>query len=296
MPRALLLINPNSRNGDSNIETALDVLRAGGIELVSPPPLNKGDVARLIAERGAGCDLVIVGGGDGTLNHAVEGILRLGCPLGVLPLGTANDLARTIGLPTDLSDCARVIVEGRTRRVDLGRANDKHFFNIASLGVSAEVARELDRDLKARFGVLGYALVLWRVVARRRVIRADLRYEGRRLRVRAIQISIGNGRFYGGGMAIAADAGIDDGILDLVVVRPQSFWQLVARALIFRWGRHDLNDRVHHVRGRRIELRTRAPLPVNTDGEVTTETPVTFEVMPGAIEVFVPGRAAADPL
>ena len=232
--------------------------------------------------------MVIVGGGDGTLNGAIEGVLRLGKPLGVLPLGTANDLARTLDLPTDLEECAHVITRGKTRKVDLGHVNGKHFFNVASLGVSSDVARELDQDLKSRFGVFGYALSLWRAVAKRRSIKARLRYEGRLVSRRVIQISVGNGRFYGGGMTIAADARIDAGTLDLVTVTPQSIWQLIYRLPIFRWGHHSLNDNVQHVKIKEIELSTKKSLPINTDGEVTARTPATFRSIPQAIEIFVP--------
>lgn len=288
MSRALLLINPNSRSGRGDIEPALDILRRSGIELILPVSDTYDDIERLIVEQGGEADFVIVGGGDGTLNSVVEGLLRLGRPFGILPLGTANDLARTLNLPTDLEGCARLIVQGRTRKIDLGRANEKHFFNVASLGVSSDVARELHRDLKARFGILGYALSLWRAIARRRVIKADITCDGRPLRVRAIQISIGNGQFYGGGMMIAADARIDDGTLDLVMVTQQTMWQLIRRLLIFRWGRHDLNQNVRHIRSKEIDLVTRRSLPINTDGDVTTRTPAAFRLIPEAIEVFVP--------
>ena len=287
MKRALLLINPNSRNGRSDIETAIDILRDGGIELVKPTSDKDCDFERGIAEQGQDCDFVIVGGGDGTLSGAIQGLLRLGRPFGILPLGTANDLARTLELPDNPEDCARVIVEGKTRRIDLGRANDRHFFNVASLGVSSDVARGLDRDLKARYGVFGYAVSLWRAVAKRRVIKADIVCDGQASKVRAIQISIGNGRFYGGGMVIAADASIDDGTLDLIIVAPQTIWQLIRRLPVFRWGHHDLNKTVCHIRSQEIDLKTRSSLPINTDGEVTTETPATFRLLPKALEVFV---------
>jgi diacylglycerol kinase family enzyme len=125
-------------------------------------------------------------------------------------------------------------------------------------------------------------------VARRRVIRAEVTLDGRALKTRAIQISVGNGRFYGGGMAIAADARIDDGTLDLVLVTPQTMWQLISRLPLFRWGRHDLNDNVQHLQSSAIDLSTTTPLPINTDGEMTTRTPVAFRLVPQAIEVFVP--------
>ena len=294
MSKALLLINPRSRNGRSDIEAAFDVLRQGGIDLAKPADDGDGDFGRVIVEQGQDCDFVIIGGGDGTLNGAVEGLVKLDRPFGILPLGTANDLARTLELSDDPVDCARVIVAGATRKIDLGRANDKHFFNVASLGISSDVARLLDRDLKARYGVFGYAVSLWRAVARRRVIKAKVTCDRRSSTVRVIQISIGNGRFYGGGMAIAADARIDDGMLDVVLVAPQTLWALISRLPVLRWGRHDLNQTVRHFRCRQVGLEMRVSLPINTDGEVAAETPATFQIIPGALDVFAPRPAFED--
>ena len=286
MQRALLLINPNSRNGRTDIEPALDVLRDGGLELSVPE--TGYDFNKAIAEAPDDIDRVIVGGGDGTLNAVVDSLLAFDRPIGILPLGTANDLARTLGLPADLQACAALIVEGRTRRIDLGEVNGKHFFNVASLGISTEAARALNRELKARLGIFGYAISLWRAAAKRRVIKGNLHIDHERHDLRAVQISIGNGRYYGGGMTIAADADIDDGMLDLVTVAPQPLFPWIHRLLVFRWGRHDLNEGIDHHRAKEIRLDTRVELPINTDGEITTTTPARFRVLSKAIDVFAP--------
>lgn len=285
MPRALLLINPNSRLGQSDLQPALDVLRTGGLDLIIPP---NDDSTETILKAAQDVELVVVGGGDGTLNHFVDALVKADRPIGILPLGTANDLARTLDLPADLLACAEVIIRGTTRRIDLGEVNGKLFFNVASLGISTEVTRNLNSDLKARLGVFGYAVSLWRAAARRRVIRGQLHVDGRRQNLRAIQISVGNGRYYGGGMTISADADIDDGMLDLVVVPPQPLFPWVHRLLLFRWGRHDLNRTIHHHRVRDIDLDTSDELPINTDGEMTTCTPARFSTLPKALDIFVP--------
>ena len=286
MPRALILTNPNSRNGQADLSAALETLRRGGIEPVMPP--SDCEVTEAIARVADDIDLLIVGGGDGTLHTVINARSNFDLPLGILPLGTANDLARTIGLPMDPQACAQVIVDGRKRRIDLGEINGRYFFNVASLGISTEVTRILNRDLKARFGVFGYLISLWRAAAKRRVIKADLRFEGRRHRCRAIQVSVGNGRHYGGGMTIAADADIDDGMLDVVVVAPQSLFPRVHHLLLFRLGRHELNRDIRHYRVTEIELDTGIALPITTDGELTTSTPARFRVLPKALDVFVP--------
>ena len=141
---------------------------AGGVRLLDERPPEVERLGAWIVEHRREVDLVIIGGGDGTLNAAADALIETGLPLGILPLGTANDLARTLGIPADLVAAGQVIAAGRTHRIDLGRVNGKHFFNVASLGLSVQVARELDADLKRRWGVLGYAFIVWRAIRGRR--------------------------------------------------------------------------------------------------------------------------------
>ncbi len=157
MPRrALLIVNEKSRNGAANLEASRERLKAYGIEPIYRACERREDLSRLIVEQGKEVDLVVIGGGDGTINAAAEGVIEEGLPLGILPLGTANDLASTLGVPPDLDAAARIIAAGRTRRIDLGLVNGQPFFNVASLGLSAELAQELTSDTKRRFGRLSY--------------------------------------------------------------------------------------------------------------------------------------------
>jgi diacylglycerol kinase (ATP) len=284
---ALVLINRKSRQGDADLRPALDLLLEAGLDVVEVSSDDHSRLRQAIDEHRGVLDRVVVGGGDGTLNALADALVEMRVPVGVLPLGTANDLARTLGLPSDLAAAAAVIARGRTRRIDLGCINGKHFFNVASLGLSTQVARALTPETKRRWGVLGYPLALWRAIHKRRSFRAEIRCDQERRRLRSIQIWIGNGRYFGGGVTIAADARIDDGMLDLVSVTPRRFWQLMLSAPRLLWGRHQ-DQRLRHWRGTEVEVRTRRPMPINTDGEVTTQTPAQVRVVPGAISVYVP--------
>ena len=294
---ALLFTNAASRQGDTDLAPAVAALDAGGVRVLDRRPPRLEQFGGWLAEHRGEVDLVIVGGGDGTLNGAAEALVQSGLPLGILPLGTANDLARTLGIPADPVAASQVIAAGHTHRIDLGRVNGKFFFNVASLGLSVEVARQLDAEVKRRWGVLGYPLILRRVIRGHRSFSARIRCDEARLRVRALQISVGNGRHYGGGMTIAANARIDDGALDLVVIAPQTLWQLIANLPVLRWGWHGRAARIRHWRCREIDICTDRPIAINTDGEVTTSTPAAITVVPGAIAVFVPrpsGQGIAD--
>ncbi|HEV2557168.1 MAG TPA: lipid kinase [Microvirga sp.] len=288
MPRALLIVNAKSRNGATHLKQAVAALEANGIEPVHRDCGTRDELAPLIAREGRDVDLVAVGGGDGTLNAAALGVLDIGRPLGVLPMGTANDLARTLGIPPDLDAAARIIAGGRTRSIDLGLVNGEPFFNVASIGLSAELAQNLTRDIKRRWGRFGYGLVALQVLSRARPFSAIISSSEGTVRVRTLQIAVGNGRYYGGGNAVEASAAIDDQHLDLYSLEVKRAWKLALMARSFRYGEHGAWEEVRAVRAREFEVRTRRPRPINCDGEIVTYTPARFTIRPGAVTVFAP--------
>lgn len=287
-PRTLVVVNRRSREGNSDLSAALEYLQQRGLELIEAYPERPQQVAALIERHRGRIDRVVVGGGDGTLNAAAPGIVACGLPVGVLPLGTANDLARTLGIPTRLPEAAEVIADGHLRRIDLGVVNGHYFFNAAHIGLGVGVTLHLSHAVKRRWGALGYLHGLYHAFRENRAFRARVVCDGTAQRVRSIEIAIGNGRHYGGGMTIAEDASIDDHLLHLYSIRPQSLWRLLRLAPALRSGRYADRSEVLIMRGRRIEVRTRARMPIDTDGEVSTHTPARFELRPGALAVYAP--------
>jgi YegS/Rv2252/BmrU family lipid kinase len=294
--RALLVVNTRSRGGEAAAEAAARHLEGAGFELRREECLDAEALRATIRRLAGSLDLVVLGGGDGTMNAAAPALRETGLPLGVLPLGTANDLARTLGIPLELEGAARVIADGHLRRIDLGEVNGRPFFNVASIGLSVEVTRELTRETKRRWGRLGYAIATCRALWRLRPFSAEIRHGGRADRVRAIQIAVGNGRHYGGGMTVEEEARIDDGRLDLYSIEFAQLWRLLLIYPAFRAGRHGLWREVRTASCTEVEIRTRRPRPVNTDGELVTTTPASFAVRRGALAVLVPkpGTAEAD--
>ncbi|WP_222182836.1 lipid kinase [Geminicoccus harenae] len=295
--RVLLLVNPNSRRGALYLDQLLDLFASLGVEVVHPGGAGKPDAPKVIREHAGRIDMVVVGGGDGSVHAALPGLLETGLPLLVVPLGTANDLARALDLPTDPLEAARLVVDGSLRRIDAGRVNGVPFVNVANMGISVDIARSLNGDLKRRFGVLAYAIATWRAVARPRRFRAAIRLPGETLQVRSIQLAVGAGRNYGGGMVINEDARIDDGLLWLYSIAPRSFWQLVKDAFALRAGRHRDAERVTTRSAPWFEIHTRRPRTVTADGEMVTRTPIRLEILPQALRVVVPpdvGTGAAQ--
>jgi diacylglycerol kinase (ATP) len=285
--RALLLVNDKSRRGGECAPELLGRLQGAGIELVRVE-CGKLDLTREIVSRAANADMVVVGGGDGTLNSAAPGLMASRLPLGIVPLGTANDLARTLGIPPEPERAIEIILGGRTKRIDVGQVDGHPFFNVASLGLSVELARVLTRDVKRRFGRLGYGLAALRVLFRARPFYATIVSGSESARVATLQIAVGNGRHYGSGNTVNVDACIDDQRLDLYSLEFRRAWKLALMARSFRSGEHGAWEEVRVMCGQAFEIRTRRPRPINADGEIVAQTPAQFTIAPQAVTVFVP--------
>jgi diacylglycerol kinase (ATP) len=297
--RALVIFNKSSRNAAEQMEAAIERLDSSpDLAVTVADCADKAKLPDIIVERRNDCDLVVLGGGDGTMNAAARGLIKAQVPLGILPLGTANDLARTLGIPEDLEGATQIIIDGRCRLIDLGEVNGAPFFNVASIGLSADLAAELTSDMKKRFGKIGYALAAISVLMRASPFRATIEANGRKARALTLQIAVGNGLFYGGGMAIERGAKIDDATLDLYSLEMRRAWKLALMARAFRYGEHGAWREVRVEHAQAFRIRTRRRHPINADGEIVSYTPADFRILPKAIEVLTaetaPGITGAD--
>lgn len=289
--RVLALVNRKSRNGDDALHRIGYALDAVGVRCDVDAPDSPEAMCKAILEQAEDDDCIVVAGGDGTIRTALGAVIERGLPLGIVPLGTANDLARTLGIPASVDEACRVIAGGHTSRIDVGRANDAWFLNAASFGLSEAVTQRLSGEVKRRWGILGYPICVLDALRATRSFRIAITCDGERHEFRSIQCVIGNGRHYGGGATLAADAAIDDGWLDVYSLDPQGFSGLAALALPLLFGRYQRLDQVRNFRCRRVSVETRSRKHVDTDGEMTTRTPLQVELHPGALEVFVPSDA-----
>jgi diacylglycerol kinase (ATP) len=288
--RALLIINRSSRSGTTDIEDCIERLRKRGIEIDERTPERPGDIAQLIERHAAEVDCVIVGGGDGSMNAAAPALVETGLPLGILPMGTANDLARTLKIPTDVAQACDIIADGVLHQIDLGKVNGHHFFNVANIGLGVQVSDELSSEMKQRWGVLSYARSLFTAIKSFRPFHAEIICDGFRQRVRSIQIAVGNGRHYGGGMTVADQATIDDSRFFLYSLEPLRLWDMLKIAPALRFGSLDERHPVYLRHGKQIEIITRRAMPITADGEFVARTPAKFEMLAGAVNVYVPAN------
>lgn len=288
--RAALVVNPAARDGAHPPHDIRRALAACGVEtaLVS---VEAGLAPALRAALATCPDAIIVGGGDGTISSAAAALCdhTTPTPLGVLPLGTANDFARTLGIPRDLEQACALIGAGHTVAVDVGVANGRHFLNVASIGWPATVSSALSDELKARWGVLAYPLAALRAALRQRPFTATLTIDGRQRRVRqVVQIAVGSGRYYGGGMQITDTAEPTDGYLHLHVITAPTAGALLWTLRHLRSGRYAQGDSALRVQARRVRITTRRRLRINVDGELRGFTPLEVEVHPRCLPVFAP--------
>lgn len=291
----LFAVNPHSRSGDSLPREVVDVLETMG-PVVEFHFDRDGSLAEKVRGLGGELERIVVGGGDGTLNLALPDVLQASVPLGVIPLGTANDFARSLDLPDDPVQAAEVVCANQTRTVGVGKANGKPFLNAVGIGLGPELNKAMDSESKKRLGVLAYLRSFAEVFQRRSRHGAVISLDGRRKKTRYMQITIANGVHYGGGMTIAQEARLDDGQLKVLCLYPQTLWRLLGKAVALRRGPGEDEqepDGMKLYAARKVEVFTRKPSDVTADGELITSTPLTCEAIPNALEVYagpVPDR------
>ena len=284
---ALLIANEKSRNG-SAVAPFEAALRAGGLEIRREQCEKPGDLPDRIRALAGEISCVLLGGGDGTMHAAAPALLETGLTLGILPLGTANDLARSLDIAPEPDRAAAVILAGRTHAIDLGTVNGIPFFNVASLGLSVAVTKRLSGIMKRRFGMLAYPLAAGLTIVNSRRFSATLTIDGIDTPTKTLQIAVGNGRFYGGGNLVEAEAQIDDGILNVYSLEPRAWWRLLIMARAFRAGEHHKLREVRSIECHTLGVSTKRPHDINADGEIVTSTPAEFGLLRHAVRVFVP--------
>jgi len=297
---AALVVNARSRTGAEAFEKAQELLEGFGVPLgvgyvISQPERLPETVRRVVQD---GHEPVILGGGDGSVSSTVDFLAHRHATLGLIPLGTANDFARTLGIPNRLEAACEAIARGKVVDVDLGLVSDNFYVNVASVGVSAGVTRALSPGLKRSLGALAYPTAAVVAFFRHEPFAARLVFpDGDHEPVeysRLLQVAVGNGRFYGGGMVVAPGSGIDDGMLDVYAIRLGRHRDLPGIARYLRSGDFVKSESVDHFRTRRVLLETDPPgLPVNVDGEIVASTPEEFSIARDALRVIVPQSSEA---
>jgi len=309
-------MNPVSGDGQPNPMKLPEIIAAMEAEGIRADLAftNPDESPALTAERAVeeGYEMVVVGGGDGTVGEVAKGLLDAPIPLGIVPIGTYNNIARSLNLPTDVAEACQVLARGQIKPIDVGQANnEQYFFEAAGVGLDAALF-PLGEEIKggrwgrmvqaARLAMAYEPRWLWiefdRSIAeacdsprlRRRFLQRRA-LKQRKLKLLALLIVIANGPYYGTGFTVAPDAVVDDGLLTVSVFRNFSKWELIRHFWSISRGQYHYSPKIETYRAAEVRLTSQAPLPVHIDGHPIGSLPVTLKVVKQTLKVIVP---AAD--
>ena len=298
----VFLVNPASANGSTGRrwpELARRAAAAGldGATLFSERQGHLAELAREAALDGA--ELLVVVGGDGSVNEVVNGLAGLGRQpeVAVVPRGTGWDFSRTFGIPRKIDDAVQIALQGDVRTIDLGRASYRAwdgsdatawFANVASAGMSGAIAKRANETTKALGGKASYLWATFAVFSGWEATEIEVAVDGERRAGPMFDVVIANGRFFGGGLEICPEAEPDDGLFDVLTIGDVTKRDLVQTMPKMYRGTHLPHPKAELLRGSSVTVTSETPLPIELDGEQPGTTPVTFEVAAGALRLRVP--------
>ncbi len=293
MDKTCIILNPTAGKARDLEAVVARLGRVPNGEIrISSKPGSAARFARTALRKG--CVLIIAAGGDGTLNEVVNGIgENLGdARVGLIPLGTGNDFARTIGVPDDLEAAIDLILTGDTRAVDLVRVTSdevRYFVNVSAGGFSGLVDEKLTPEMKKTWGPLAYLRGAAAALSELRAYRTTLAFDNTEsLTLDLYNVVVANGRYVGGGTWIAPEASIDDGLLDIVLVHERSAAELALLAAQVAMGTHLTSDSIVFRRAANLTVNSKPGMWFNVDGELVGNEPARFEILPRALRFIAP--------
>jgi diacylglycerol kinase family enzyme len=299
MRKALFVVNPISGRGEHGLVRArcVEAMAAGDLEVEVLETPGPGGTARAVGEyRGADFEMLVAGGGDGTVREVAEVAARLDLPLGIIPLGTSNSVVRELGLPLDPVSASRVAASGRERTVDMGEAGGVRFLLCLGAGLDADVIRRVHRGRQHGISKLSYVPATLGAFFRYEYPGIEVVIDGTPMPPGPFQVVVANARVYAGYFAVASEAEVDDGLLDVCLLYGGK-WSLLRQGLRALRKRPLLARPQRHAGAGAIVLRAREifipgppSAPVEIDGDPAAGLPQTVRVLPGALRVIVPGE------
>ena len=294
---AIIIANPASGSAGfphhaHHFEETLAFLRQHGwrVELWHTHARGDGErLARTAVEQKA--NLVIAAGGDGTINEIIQGLAGSETALGVLPNGTVNVWAREMGIPLDDAGARKVLVNGRTRRIDLGSVNGRYFMLMVGIGLDGEVTQAVEQKPLKRLGILGYTLAILWFGPGYKGFPVVAQIDGYVVKTRALQVFVGNTQLYAGAVKFTWQAKCDDELLDLCIVRKRNLWGRLVVARDFLLRREQRRHWVRYATFKTLKIETPEPIPFQIDGEAGGYTPADLSVTCSVLKVVVPQNA-----
>lgn len=233
-------------------------------------------------------DAVLAAGGDGTVNAVINGLSGTDIPIGIIPLGTANDFARQAGIPDDPDHAMDVVLHHPPVRIDTAQANDRRFLNVSVGGVAAEITAETPQGAKETLGVLAYALSGLRKLTDLRPYTARFRGPEFNLQCKVLLFAVANGKRTGGGTLVAPQASLTDGLIDVCIIEALPRGDVGRMLLKVRRGEHLGEEGVHYVQLPEVVITVRRPIVVNVDGEPTEARRLVYLARPKDLQIHLP--------
>jgi diacylglycerol kinase (ATP) len=293
--KLLLAINPRAGSADdAALREGIAALRGAGVEVSPRVMFERGDAARILAAEVRSHDRVVAVGGDGTVHEVGEALIALPDPppLAIVPAGTGNDLAGSLGVPANAVEALQLAASGQVGRIDLGLANERPFFNASSGGLGAETTGATDEAEKHSLGRLAYWVTGVKKFASLSPDEAVFRVDGEEFyRGPFLAYTVGNAFRVGGDFAICPLAKLDDGLLDLCLIGAgASILELLALFRQVKRGEHLSHPEIRYVQGRSLEVIARRPISITLDGEPSEVSEIRYSLKPRKVAV-VPGIA-----
>jgi lipid kinase YegS len=292
----IVLVVHGARADRADVRHLVNWVREKG-HFVEPHATFEAGEAGAIASDAArrGVDVVVAAGGDGTVNEVVNGLDGYDVPLGIIPLGTANDFARQVGIPADADHAMDVILQRKARRLDTAALNGRRFLNVSTGGVGAEATAETPADAKEVLGPVAYAISGMRKFAEFKSQSAKFAGDGFEYEGEFLMFAVGLTRSTGGGTMVTPMASAVDGLLDLCIVEGMSRGEFARTVLRVRRGEHVGHEGVRYVQLKSVTIDAREPIAVNVDGEMSNANRLTYRARSRDLWVhiaYLPGEEA----
>ena len=282
----LLFVGQKSRSGKDALKFIENALERRGHRIINDTREDDIDPNEVIL-KSQGIDAVVIGGGDGSINYALPALIETKLPLLVIPLGTANNLARSLMLPNDIEETLDLLDQGTPVDIDTGLINGIPFVNVVGLGLSTEINRLTPSSLKKWLGVVAFILTGFRLILKMNPFRATITTdEGKVVHSKSWQISICNGKHYGAGMVIKHDANHNDDKLHLLSTEVKHWWKNISIIPSVMTGHYKRDQEITLLTGCKIKIETRRKLKIDVDGDIKTETPAELAVMSKSLKVY----------
>ncbi|WP_413581412.1 lipid kinase [Bdellovibrio sp. HCB288] len=289
MNNILVLVNPNARQGNQLEPEIKNWLKDQGYNVLNSSLGSDKDKMNVIIEKyHHKKPIVLVGGGDGSVNEVLSSLTKYQLPLVVIPCGTANNLARSLDIPSDHKEALSLLLQGKIKNIDVGVANGIHFVNVIGIGLSTQVNRAVPSKMKRIFGVFAFVMTALQLAKRMTPFRVRIRCDNKEHTAYSWQLSVCNGRNYGNGLVIHEDAKLDDQTLHALSTEVEKWWHAFALVPSLLTGKFKTTHPVTAFSGNRMEIETKRPMNVDVDGDVKTKTPIKVEILPRALQIYVP--------